>query len=111
MFPQGFYALARDPRGVIGKESEKTYGSLSCNGSIYRIMSLRAWPRGLYGKVWGICKLQASNSCCNLSSPIHSMRRTVCCHKKEGCLRFTVPNLYSCVVVMLRKATYIIVSQ
>lgn len=46
MFPQGFYALARNPRGVIGKESGKTYGSFSYNGSIYRIVSLRG--QGVY---------------------------------------------------------------
>lgn len=34
-------------------------------------------------KVWGVCELQASNLSCNLPSLIHSMRRTICCHKKE----------------------------
>lgn len=108
--PQGFSTLAREPSSVTGRESEETYGSFSCNGSSYRRVSF-AWPRGLYCKVWGVCELQASNLSCNLSSLIHSMRRTICCHKKEWTHEILgIKYVVSCFVVVQQKATFLSVS-
>lgn len=76
------YTLAREPRTHIGKESEEDLWEFLLQRE-HLPQSVFAWPWGLDCKVWGVCELQASNLSCNLPSLIHSMRRTICCHKKE----------------------------
>ena len=62
-------------------------------------------PRGLYGKVWGICKLQASNLCCNLSPLIHSTRRPTVAIKRNEYMNSSPSSMCSYFVVVQQRAS------